>query len=183
MGQVAGRCQDPAIAKIAAEMAWATVSLSEYLQTCYRPDCDYIDGMLVERNVGEWDHGRLQTLLVAYVVSREKQWDIAAVTEQRVQVRATRFRIPDISVIAGGPPGTQIIVDPPLVCVEILSPSDTMSAMQERIDDYLTFGVPYIWVVNPKTRRAFIYAAEGMQEAKDGVLRAGRIAVPLSEIQ
>jgi len=30
------------------------VPLSEYLQTRYRPDCDYLDGELLERSVGEW---------------------------------------------------------------------------------------------------------------------------------
>ena len=29
------------------------VSLQEYLETSYRPDCDYLDGELLERNVGE----------------------------------------------------------------------------------------------------------------------------------
>jgi hypothetical protein len=32
-----------------------TVPLSEYLNTSYRPDRDYLDGELMERNVGEWD--------------------------------------------------------------------------------------------------------------------------------
>ncbi len=31
----------------------ALVSVDEYLRTSYRPDCDYVDGILVERNVGE----------------------------------------------------------------------------------------------------------------------------------
>ena len=34
------------------------VPLSEYLETSYRPDCDYLEGELLERNVGEWDHSR-----------------------------------------------------------------------------------------------------------------------------
>lgn len=165
-------------------MAAATlVSVSEYLETSYRPDCEYIDGEVLERNVGEWDHGRLQIVLGAYLLTREKTWNIAAVTEQRVQVRATRFRIPDISVVAGGSPGTQILVQPPLICIEILSPSDSMDQMQDRIDDYLTFGVPYVWVLNPRTRKAFVYTAEGMREAKDGILRAGHIEVPLAELE
>lgn len=49
------------------------VSVSEYLETSYRPDCEYLEGDLLERNVGEWDHSRLQTLLSRYLVNREKQ--------------------------------------------------------------------------------------------------------------
>ena len=29
-----------------------------------------------------------------------------------------------------------------------------MAEMQERIDDYLAFGVPYVWLLHPGTRRA-----------------------------
>ncbi len=39
--------------------ATTAVLLSEYLETSYRPDCEYIDGELLERNVGEWDYSRL----------------------------------------------------------------------------------------------------------------------------
>lgn len=66
----------------------ATVPLSEYLETSYRPDCDYLEGELLERNVGEWDHSRLQALLTGFLLSREKQWGIQVVTEQRIQVKA-----------------------------------------------------------------------------------------------
>jgi hypothetical protein len=46
-------------------MSTATaVSLKEYLNTSYRPDCDYLDGELLERNVGEVDHSRLQGMFV-----------------------------------------------------------------------------------------------------------------------
>jgi Uma2 family endonuclease len=56
--------------------------------------------------------------------------------------------------------------------------------LEEKINDYLAFGVPYVWVINPDTRRAYIHAPNGSHEAKDGVLRAesAGIEIPLSEI-
>ena len=36
-----------------------TIPVSEYLATTYRPDCDYVDGEIQERNLGEYDHGRI----------------------------------------------------------------------------------------------------------------------------
>ncbi len=167
-------------------MATGTVvTLSEYLTTSYRPDCEYLDGELLERNVGEWDHSRLQIALSHYLYAREKQWGILAVTEQRVQVKATRFRVPDISVLDGPPPGGGIIVDPPFLCIEILSPSDRMKEMQERIDDYLNFGVRYVWLLHPRTRRAFVYTPDAVREVKDGILQTENpdISVPLAELE
>ena len=161
------------------------VTLSEYLATSYRPDCEYLDGELLERNVGEWDHSRLQMLLSHFLCGRERQWGILVVPEQRVQVKATRFRVPDISVLTGPRPKGGIITEPPFLCIEILSPSDRMKEMQERIDDYLAFGVRYVWLLHPGTRRAFVYTSEAMYEVKDGVLRTEdpAICVPLHELE
>jgi hypothetical protein len=38
----------------------ALVSIGEYLATVYRPDCDFVDGVIEERNWGENDHAGLQ---------------------------------------------------------------------------------------------------------------------------
>jgi Uma2 family endonuclease len=161
------------------------VTLSEYLATSYRPDCEYLDGELLERNVGEWDHSRLQTLVSGYLCNREKQWGILVVLAQRVQVTPTRFRVPDLSVLVGLPPDGGIIVEPPFLCIEILSPSDRMKEMQERIDDYLAFGVRYVWLLHPRTRRAFVYTLDAVQEVKDGMLRTDDpdICVPWAELE
>jgi Uma2 family endonuclease len=165
--------------------AATAISVSEYLNTSYRPDCDYIDGELLERNVGEWDHSRLQMLLSGFLLNREKDWNIVVVPEQRVQVKATRFRVPDITVMAGGDPGEQIITKPPFLCVEILSPRDRIAEMQDRINDYLTFGVSYVWMINPRTRQSFVYTPAGVYEAKDGILTTKKpdIRVDLSSLE
>jgi Uma2 family endonuclease len=100
-------------------------------------------------------------------------------------VKTTRFRIPDITVVTGPKPNTRILLEPPLLCIEIVSPADRMDRAQEIIDEYLAFGVPCVWVVNPRTLRGYIYTSEGMREAKDGILRvAGTpIEVPLANLE
>ena len=54
--------------------AGTIVPLEEYLRTSYEPDCEYVDGELVERNAGSRKHSRLQGLLVAYLMRRRKTW-------------------------------------------------------------------------------------------------------------
>jgi Uma2 family endonuclease len=159
-------------------------SLNEYLNTSYRPDCEFLDGAVLERNVGEVDHSRLQMLLSQYLFSREKQWGISVLPETRVQVKARRFRVPDITVIAGGVPVGPIVTRPPFLCIEILSPSDRLTEMQERIDDYLSFGVSYVWLINPRTRQAYVYTSSEIREVRDGVLATDNpdIRVVLDEL-
>jgi Uma2 family endonuclease len=151
--------------------ARALVSVEEYLNTSYRPDCDYVDGELVERNVGEFDHASLQTQIVIYL-SRYRKAGWFAVVEQRVQVACTRFRVPDVCVMRIEKPMPQVFRTPPVIAIEILSPEDRISTMQRKIDDYLAFGVPNVWLIDPRERRAFVYTREGSIESTDMVLRA-----------
>jgi Uma2 family endonuclease len=161
------------------------VPLSEYLNTSYRPDCDYLEGELLKRNVGEWDHARLQGLLYGYLLSCEKRLGILVVPEQRVQVKARRFRVPDITILAGPRPSGGVITEPPFLCVEILSPSDRVVEMQERIGDYLNFGVRYVWLIDPRTGLTFVHTPDGIQEVKNGILSTKNpdIEVSLSELE
>src|SRR5215472_4010574 len=91
------------------------VSVEEYLHTVYQPDCDYVDGEVLERNMAEGDHARLQTRLSSYLFQREKEWNITVLTEMRVQVEPKRFRIPDICVALGNE-YEQILTKPPFLC-------------------------------------------------------------------
>lgn len=147
------------------------VSVEEYLRTSYRPDCDYVDGEVLERNVGEHDHSDLQTELAYYFRARRKQWKLHAVVEQRVQVKPGRFRIPDVCIVKGAAPHPAIFREPPFICIEVLSKDDSLIRTQSRIDDYLNFGVPYVWVFDPYHRRVWTYSADGAREVTDGVLR------------
>ena len=164
--------------------ATTLVPVEEYLRTSYRPDCDYVDGEVLERNLGEHDHSDLQSELLYYFRSRRKQWRLHAVVEQRVQVAPSRFRIPDVCVVKGGGPYPAIYRDPPFICIEVLSKDDTRRSMQKRIDDYLKFGVPNVWVIDPADRRVWTYSLEGNREVKDGVLRTENpsIEVSLAEV-
>jgi Uma2 family endonuclease len=162
----------------------ALISVAEYLRTAYSPDCDYVDGEVLERNVGEKDHSTLQGEILYYFRSRKKEWKIVVYPEQRVQVSPKRFRIPDVCVYVGEGPKDQIFRTPPFICIEVLSPEDRTARFQQRIDDYLKFGVPYIWVIDPVTRRAVVHTKDGVQDVKDGILRteSPTLSVPLAEV-
>lgn len=145
------------------------MSLAEYLATSYRPDCEYLDGIVVERNLGERDHSRLQGKLYILLSRYEESSELFAFPEQRLQVKSRRYRVPDICVTRGLPP-EQIFTTPPLLCVEVLSPEDSLGSMRDRINDYLVFGVENIWLIDPKKKLTFIADAMGIHEVSDAVL-------------
>jgi Uma2 family endonuclease len=127
------------------------IPVTEYLQTTYRPDREYIDGEVMERNVGKWLHARVQALLAGWFLRHEAAWNVMSSTEQRLRVSPTRVRVPDLVVLLPGPQ-PDVIEEPPLLIVEILSPDDSYSSIQERCEDYLALGVHTVWIVDPKTR-------------------------------
>ena len=127
------------------------ISVEEYLHTSYRPDREYIDGEIWERNVGKWEHARVQSLLAIWFGANEPAWQVMVSTEQRVQVSSSKIRVPDLVVVTAGPQ-PDILQNPPILIVEILSPSDTYSDLEERTHDYMSMGVETVWIVDPQTR-------------------------------
>jgi Uma2 family endonuclease len=153
------------------------ISVKEYLNTVYRPDCDYINGEVLERNMGELPHGGLQGFFTFFFRLHEDELGIVAAPETRLQVTIKDYRVPDIMVLAIPYADTRIVRTPPLLCIEILSSEDHMRRVQERIDDYARMGVRTSWVVDPWRETAF-------QAGADGVLHSteDRLTVPGTEI-
>ncbi len=158
------------------------VPVEEYLRTSYEPDCEYLDGQIVGRNLGEKPHSRMQGELIFRLTARAEELGMEVLLEQRVQVSPTRYRIPDVTFLRIS--DEPIVTSPPFICIEVLSKDDTMDYMQEKIDDYLDFGVPYVWIVSPRNKKAYVVTRAGMVEATSGVLETKDpvISMPLSAL-
>src|SRR5437764_8295390 len=99
------------------------ISLDEYLNTSYDPDMEYVDGVLVERNVGDYLHSLVQRNLVFAL--RRKYPHVKGLPELRSKTAETRYRIPDVCVLLAAPK-TRYPVDAAFLVVEILSEDDRM---------------------------------------------------------
>ncbi|WP_433965279.1 Uma2 family endonuclease [Tunturiibacter gelidiferens] len=156
------------------------IPLQEYLETSYRPDRDWIDGEVKERNMGEGQHANVQGFFTRVIGNHAIEWQVRVYPEQRVQTSAKHYRIPDICVTRRSAPFEAIVHTPPLLCIEILSREDRMSEMQERVEDYLGMGVEIVWLVDPRRRKAFVSDAQGLREAVEELTVPGtaiRVAV------
>ena len=158
------------------------VSVEEYLKTVYRPDCDYVDGVTEERNLGTWDHSWIQTNVASFFRGRFKETGLAAVVECRFRVSPTCYRIPDVMVLRGKS-SEQILTRPPLLCIEVRSPEDRLQRIETRIKEYLDLGVPAVWLIDPPKRTVSIYRSTGITESADPVPVDGTaLSVPFEEI-
>jgi Uma2 family endonuclease len=156
----------------------ATLTLEEYLQTAYHPDCDFVDGILEERNVGSIKHSILQTFLAVWFSSNGRDWRVRPLVELRTQVSASNVRVPDVAVVSIDAvlPDAALIA-PPLIAIEILSPEDRMPRVLGRLDDFLAMGVPNVWLLDPIERVAYTYAASALK-----IVHTTQLFVPESPI-
>ena len=85
-------------------MAVGTAVSVEDLRTSYRPDCDYVDGEVLERKLGEWEHSSAQREILFYFRDFYPQLRESLLPEQRVQVKASCFRVPTFACWRRTPP-------------------------------------------------------------------------------
>src|SRR6476620_8418261 len=100
------------------------ISVEEYLNTSYDPDVEYVDGVLVERNIGDLLHGLVQSNFIFAI--RAKYPGVYVIPELRSQTSTTRYRLPDICVMLVLPQ-TKYLLDAAFLAVEILSEDDRMT--------------------------------------------------------
>ena len=135
------------------------MTVEEYRHTSFDgPDRDYVDGEVIERNMGELPHARLQARLIQVLSVLAETLRLQVLPEIRIQIATTRFRVADVAVWRAGPIGQRIPTVPPFLVVEILSQEDRLVRLQPKIQEYLAHGVEWVWVVDPDERRALSYS-------------------------
>ncbi len=153
------------------------ITMKEYLASSYEPDLEFVDGVLEEKNMGEWEHGFLQAAMSAWFFNHRDEWKINVVTEYRTRTSKTRVRLPDICVVRQDRPVERVGVTAPLLCIEILSPEDRPGRVMKRLDDFVAMGAENLWILDPSDRSASTYTRFGMKP-----VAGNRLQVPDSPI-
>lgn len=132
------------------------VSVEEYLAS--DGNSEYLDGVVVPRNVGTPRHSVLQKILIVHLAAFEKTLNLAVRPECRTRIEETRYRVPDILVMARPFRQTdRVVLDAPVLVIEILSPDDRMKATLERFHEYEQLGVRYIIQMDPEDRTTYVF--------------------------
>jgi Uma2 family endonuclease len=162
--------------------AHVPVSVDAYLTSAFQPDCDYVEGELQERDVGEIEHSEVQFALSLWFGRHQTDWNIRILPEVRIQVSETRFRVGDFCLVSNSSREARIVRTPPLVVIDILSPEDRVARCQERIDDFRRMGVGAIWVIDPLTRRGYDCSTGSWLETTSFAVPDSPIRLDLGEL-
>lgn len=160
-----------------------TVPVETYLHSTYEPDAEYVDGEIQERSVGEYDHASWQAALLEYFTALKQDWNIRVLAELRVQVAATRFRVPDVVVLDRDRPIEQIITPPPLAVFEILSPEDTMARTLEKLLDYERMGIAAIFLIDSKSDARYRFQSGALLKLAPDPVSSGRLTIDFKAVE
>jgi Uma2 family endonuclease len=83
-----------------------------------------------------------------------------------MRLAARRYRVADVAVFEGQEPSEEFPSSPPLIVIEIVSPDDRHTEIVEKLDEYKRWGVPNVWLVDPHSRRLYVYGDSGLAEVK-----------------
>jgi Uma2 family endonuclease len=158
-------------------MSTSIVPLETYLTTSYEPDCEWVDGSLLERNTGLGPHSLVMASLMCLLAASAKDWGIRVLPVIRIKVSDRRYRVADVCAIRRSVGLERIIETSPLLCAEVLAVEDRFGEMLERVSDYLAMGVSIVWLVDPWSRRAYQIDAQGLHVANE------LLTVPGTEIR
>lgn len=132
---------------------------------------ELVEGMLIERPLGGGEHGlvcasilgRLGELLDTHPEIGGSLFNTG--TGFRIARNPDTVRAPDVAYVSAARlPQARVPGYPELapdLVVEVVSPNDTASEIQRKVDDWLQAGVQLVWVLYPATRSAMVYRADG----------------------
>ena len=145
------------------------IPIEDYLAASY-PDGDreYLDGTVVERNVGTPGHSALQKILIVHLAAFEKSLQIAVRPECRTRIAQTRYRVPDVLVMERPFRQTErVVLDPPLLIVEISSPEDRFGETLRRFREYEGIGVRHVVQMDPEDRTTYRFIQGNLVRGED----------------
>jgi Uma2 family endonuclease len=131
---------------------------------------ELIRGELTEMTPPGGKHGYIALeigwLLRSFVQTQELG-KVMVETGFRLTTDPDTVRAPDVSFLStekipleGLPDG--YISGAPDLAIEIVSPHDTASDIQDKVQDYLTHGTQLVWVVYPRQRLIIVHHPDGM---------------------
>ncbi|MGC1272984.1 MAG: Uma2 family endonuclease [Planctomycetaceae bacterium] len=127
---------------------------------------ELVDGILLEKPVGlyeSWLAGRILGKINQYL--EEHRLGFAAGEAGMLKLVEGLVRAPDVSYIAWSKtPDRRVPKQPvpqlvPDLAVEVLGRANTKQEIDRKLDDYFEAGVQLVWIIDPKTRTARVYAS------------------------
>jgi Uma2 family endonuclease len=150
-----------------------------------KPICELIDGVLVEKAMGNRESvlGTYIGRLIGNYVDDNKLGVVGG-EAAHFRLGGGQLRAPDVSFVpwsafpGGAPPEDEAYWDlAPALAVEVLSPTNTTAEIDRKLNELFAAGCKLAWVIDPATKSAKVYtSAKRFKEVgSSGVLDGGKV--------
>ncbi len=150
--------------------------------------CELVKGEIVRMAPTGYGHGRLTACITALLEQFVRPKDLGEVLGAETGFIVSRdpdtVRAPDAMFVSKGRLSGEIDPDhflpfAPDLAVEVVSPNDLWSEIEEKVEEYLEAGVRMIWIVNPRTQSITAYRSRSqVQILGPGDTLAGEDVLP-----
>ena len=170
------------VMKEAMSPTTSLMPVDEYLRLSCKPNCEYRDGVLTQKAMPTYKHSQAQAgvsmLLYEYCP------DFVSGPELTCRLSETRYLVPDVAVMRKDRIQDPYPIEPVHLCVEVLSLEDRSSEVIAKCEEYLAWGVPMVWIIDPVNQVAWEFSPNRPlhEVSLDGSLTAPEIAIPLAGI-
>lgn len=151
------------------------ISAAELLALANGRRVELVRGELVDMPPIGFLHFRVSGTLIIWIGTfvRERELGVAGPELGFVLARnPDTVRAPDVAFIRSDRilhrDSRGFFEGPPDLAVEVLSPSETASEVQQKVREYLAAGTPLVWVVDPQTELVTVYYPNGMARVHGG---------------
>jgi Uma2 family endonuclease len=160
----------------------ALMPVEEYLALTSKPYCEYRDGVLRQKAMPTYKHGKME-LRLGNLINR-LDCGFEATPEQTVRLGERKYLVPDVAVQRTAELQQPYPTKPIHLCVEVLSPEDRFSETIAKCEEYHAWGVPTCWVIDPEEKQAWEYRAGGRphQIPSDGRIATDEISLSLADV-
>ncbi len=145
------------------------VSLEEYLDAVYEPDCEWVDGKLSPRVEAAGAASFIKNRIRAFFTELEDACHVRSLLDQRIRVEHTarnqRYRVADVCVVKRPFTRQRVLTVAPLIAVEIARSGEYSGDLLGRLADLARIGTQHIWAVEPETPRVYVLSRTGLHDA------------------
>lgn len=137
----------------------------EFLSMGDSGPCELVNGRIVPMSTNGGEHGLIESEIIFQLKSFNAQhksgWVLGGEAGVYVRRNPDTVRGMDAAFISKARhparPKGYLEVAPELI-VEVISLNDRWKEIQDKLKEYFTIGVDYIWLIEPEDRTVFIYS-------------------------
>jgi Uma2 family endonuclease len=125
-----------------------------------KPYLEYVDGVVVQKAMPDWDHSQISTRLVI-LLSRfaDARGGWVNIELRSRQLPRGNYRLADVSYFApDARTGNEAL---PTLAIEIRSPDETVASQRRKCEGWIEAGCREAWLVEPRSRTVEVFGPDG----------------------